>query len=270
MRHTDKKMDKASITNYIESMNKLYKPSTTKRKCAAIKSYFSFLEYEELIDQNPFNKVRLKIQDENRLPRIFSLTILEKLLHTTHERVDKARSNARAKFFTLRNAALLEMLFYTGLRVSELCNVKTNDIDIANGQLLVMGKGAKERVISVTNRTVLDTITKYIDARDAISFRTNFLFLNRLGNRISEQSVRTIITDIARSSGVELHITPHMFRHSIATYLLDAGVDCRQIQKILGHSSIKTTERYTHVSLAMQKSVLLQKHPRNKIMTHES
>lgn len=128
-----------------------------------------------------------------------------------------------------------------------------------------MGKGARERVLYISNMKVQKILDEFIYKRRYIYKNTDFLFINRNGNRLSEQSVRRIIKMIAQKSGISQNITPHMFRHTLATSLLDNGVDCRCIQKILGHSSIKTTERYTHVSLEMQKNILFQKHPRNKL-----
>ena len=256
---------KKTIECYISRLNTRSKPSTVKRKTAVIKSYFKYLEYEEIIDTNPFTKIQIKMKEEYILPKIFSTHVLEKLLTTAHEQIANCDTNRTKHFTSLSAAMIVELLFVTGLRVSELCNLEIQNVDLENSILLIRGKGAKERMLYIANDHVKNIIRKYIDKRLAIGNKTTFIFVNRLGNRLSEQSVRNIVTSMARQAGIQQHITPHMFRHTLATYLLDGGVDCRQIQKILGHSSIKTTERYTHVSLEMQKAVLIQKHPRNKL-----
>lgn len=256
---------KEIIERHISRLNINSKASTLKRKVAVIKSYFKYLEYEEIIDANPFIKIQIKIQDEYRLPKIFSITILEKILITAHKRLLACDSNKPKYFELLLSAAIVELLFATGMRVSELCNLEIQNVDLENGNLLIMGKGSKERRLYIANKHVQNIMHRYLGKRLSMNNKEKFVFINRLGNRLSEQSVRNIVASMAQQAGVQQHITPHMFRHTLATSLLDGGVDCRQIQKILGHSSIKTTERYTHVSLEMQKAVLIQKHPRNRL-----
>ena len=256
---------KEIIERYIAKLNTSSKPSTLKRKIAVLKSYFKYLEYEEIIAASPFSKMKIKIQEEHRLPKIFSMNILEKLLRAAYGRILTCDSVNKNHFTSLITAAIVELLFATGMRVSELCNLELKNVDLENGNLLIFGKGAKERMLYIANKHVQEIMRKYLDKRLKVENETKYVFINRLGNRLSEQSVRNIIASIAQQAGIQQHITPHMFRHTLATYLLDGGVDCRQIQKILGHSSIKITERYTSVSLEMQKAALIQKHPRNKL-----
>jgi len=254
------------IEEYISMLNKNLKASTTKRKCAVLKSYFKYLEHEGVIDTNIFTKIQIKIQEEHRLPRTFSINTFQRMLTTAHERMLSCNSNKSTHFTSLSAVTIIELLFSTGMRVSELCNLEMHNVDLDSGSLRIMGKGAKERIIYIANDYVKNILHIFFEKRLVKNSKTNFVFVNRLGCRLSEQSIRNIINGIAEQSGVRQHITPHMFRHTLATSLLDSGVDCRHIQKILGHSSIKTTERYTHVSLEVQKSVLIHKHPRNQVM----
>lgn len=255
--------DSDAIEIYFGSAGQMYKPSTLKRKYAAVKAYFNFLEYKGILTINPFTKLRLRIQEETILPKIFSLDILNLLLKTAFFHLGAVELNTAHYFYRLNNLTVLELLFSTGIRVSELCNLKIHDVNLSDNNVLIMGKGAKERVICISNYEVLKTIKLYMKHRIAFEHSSDYMFINRRGNRLSEQSVRAIIKKTLKEAGINIRITPHMFRHTLATSLLDRGVDCRHIQKILGHSSIKTTERYTHVSMEMQKVILTQKHPRN-------
>lgn len=256
---------KQIIKAYFSNLDINLKPSTIKRKYATLKAYFKYLELEDIIDKNPFSNIQIKINEEQKLPKIFSMNIFESMLRTAYSILSSC-DKYNANYFTYETTVLvIELLFSTGMRVSELCNLKITNINIEDGRILIMGKGARERVLYISNMKVQKILDEFIYKRRYIYKNTDFLFINRNGNRLSEQSVRRIIKMIAQKSGISQNITPHMFRHTLATSLLDNGVDCRCIQKILGHSSIKTTERYTHVSLEMQKNILFQKHPRNKL-----
>lgn len=262
-------LNKNAIEEYFGGLSSRYKSSTFRRKYAAVKAYFNYLEYKNVIYDNPFSKIRLRMQPEIILPRIFSIDTLRIMLETAHRELEITDIGTFAYTAKLRSATVLELLFLTGARVSELCNLRLHDIDMASGNISIMGKGAKERRICIPNGEVLNILKMYLTCRTQRPSALDYVFINRLGNRLSEQSVRTIIRKTLKEAGVDMHITPHMFRHTLATSLLDRGVDCRHIQKILGHSSIKTTERYTHVSLEMQKTILTQKHPRNMLILTE-
>lgn len=256
---------RSTIENYIEYLSKQFKVASIKRKFASIKTYFSYLEYMEFINKNPFDKIKLRLQEESTLPKTFHLDTLEKLLSESYKNSNDFSLSDYQKFVSSRNTAILELLFSTGIRVSELCNLTINNIDLYNQQILINGKGSKERILYLSSDEVITSLTKYLNSRNIINTNCNNFFINKNKKRLSEQSVRTIISNISKNAGLSTHITPHMFRHTLATTLLDRGVDCRYIQSILGHSSIKTTERYTHVSLKMQKNVLLNKHPRHTL-----
>ncbi len=253
------------IEEYITLLGIKYKPATIKRKYAAIRAYFQFLEYSELVNFNPFSKIKIKIQEAFYLPRLFPLSALESILNIAYTDKVTERVTELRGFEKTRDVAVLELLFSTGMRVSELCGLKYADVDLANQQLKIMGKGSKERILCLANSDVIKILKEYVDLRVEFQTEEGYFFINRRYRRLSEQSVRTIIQNYVKRAGIEQHITPHMFRHTFATSLLDEGVDCRYIQQILGHSSIKTTERYTHVSLQMQKKVLSLKHPRNTL-----
>ena len=166
---------------------------------------------------------------------------------------------------SLREIAVMEMLFATGARVSEICSLTPNAVDLPNHTIKIFGKGSKERIIQIENADVLKILAKYYAAFEKDIQDCGWFFVNKLHKRLSEQSVRELVNKYAELAESSIHITPHMFRHSFATLLLEEDVDIRYIQKLLGHSSITTTQVYTHVSLAKQKEILSVKHPRNKI-----
>ena len=149
------------------------------------------------------------------------------------------------------------------MRISELCSLKSEQFDFNDYIIKIYGKGSKERLIQICNSNVQRIIDEYISSIDTDG--NDFFFINRLHNRLSEQSVRYMINDYAEHAQISQHITPHMFRHSFATLLLEEDVDIRYIQQMLGHSSISTTQIYTHTSIKKQRLILATKHPRNKM-----
>jgi len=158
---------------------------------------------------------------------------------------------------------VVELLFATGIRISELCSLKPTDIDFESNSILIYGKGAKERILQIGNPEVLSALLLYQETFKTDIEICGYFFVNRLQQKLSDQSVRFMINRYAKLANIEQHLTPHMFRHSFATLLLEQDVDIRYIQRILGHSSISTTEIYTHVSNVKQKDILFNKHPRN-------
>lgn len=151
------------------------------------------------------------------------------------------------------------------MRISELCSLKLSDIDLKNKTVLIYGKGAKERMLQIENPEVISALILYQQTFKEDIDSCGYFFVNKLRRKLSDQSVRFMINHYAKLAGIEQHITPHMFRHSFATLLLEQDVDIRYIQRMLGHSSISTTEIYTHVSNTKQKDILIHKHPRNLI-----
>ena len=163
----------------------------------------------------------------------------------------------------VRDIAVIGLLFASGMRISELCILKQNNIDLKNRTVLIYGKGSKEHIVQIGNDDVLKSISTYIDNFRSELDNTDYLFVNRLKERLSEQSVRNMINKYVDLAGIQMHITPHMFRHSFATLLLEADVDIRYIQNMLGHSSINTTQIYTSISTHKQKEIFESRHSRN-------
>ena len=159
--------------------------------------------------------------------------------------------------------AIIEILFSTGIRISELCNLKKSDVNLYDGSILIFGKGSKERIIQIGSTDVLQLLVTYKGVFSQEIEKANRFFVNPNATPLSDQAVRRMLKKYSALCGITLHITPHMFRHTFATSLLEADVDIRYIQEMLGHSSINVTEIYTHVALSKQKDILQSKHPRH-------
>lgn len=261
---SDLELTREGLMKYISDLHQRYKPRTVKRKIASVKAFCSYLEYEELMRENPFSRLRLKLNPPLILPRTIPLPVIEAVLTAAYQAREETRTSEQQKS-VLRDIAVLELLFATGVRVSELCALQYADVRLEEGEIKIYGKGAKERFVQIANQDVLNALCHYRENyRDAIE-QAGAFFVNRSRRPLSTQSVRAIVNKYCKLAGVESHITPHMFRHSFATLLLDEGVDIRYIQQLLGHSSIVTTQIYTHVTGKKQRDILSEKHPRNKI-----
>ena len=255
--------DKETLNSYLLYLHRMYKQKTVKRKIASVKALFHYLEEEEIIEINPFHKVKTKFKEEVVLPKIIPRDIIEQLLnHLYKERSIKEYSEWRKKII-LRDIAVVETLFSTGLRISELCHLQNKYVDLKNGVLCIQGKGGKERYLQIGNNDVLSILNAYKKYFEDEIKKQGYFFVNRYGNALSEQSARSMIHKYAGEIQADINITPHMFRHTFATSLLEADVDIRYIQEMLGHSSIHITEIYTHVAMSKQRAILTTRHPRN-------
>ena len=250
------------LNNYISNLHQQYQPKSIKRKIASIKAFFQYLTYEEISEDNPFNKINVRFREPKRLPRTIPFAVIEAFMTTMYKELQLAKTTFQRNYI-LRDIAAMELLFATGIRISELCSLDLKDVDLSSQKILIWGKGAKERVLQISNPDVLNILHEYYTIFQNDISSAGWFFINRLHTRFSEESMRAMIRKYTKQSNILLHMTPHMFRHSVATLLLDDGVDIRYIQQILGHSSITTTQIYTHVSLAKQHSILLNHHPRN-------
>lgn len=246
---------------FIGTLHRTFKPKTAKRKIASLKAFFHYLEYKDLIEANPFNKIHTRFREPITLPKVIPLHTIETFLATMYAQRERVADDGQKKKI-LRDIAVIEVLFSTGMRISELCSLRPGDVDLQDGVILISGKGAKERKIQIGSRDVLLVLRDYEQKFRFEIGNCQFFFVNRVGKRLSEQSVREMINKYCSMAAIQMHITPHMFRHSFATFLLESDVDIRYIQEMLGHSSINVTEIYTHVALAKQKDILRTKHPR--------
>ena len=252
-----------TLENYIAQLHQKYKPKTAKRKIASLKALFHYCEYKEIIDKNPFNKVQIKFREPVILPKTIPLYTLETFLSTIYKQRSIAKTDYQ-KRNALRDIAVAEILFATGMRISELCSLGINDIDLRDRSILIYGKGAKQRRIQIGNDDVIKILYEYKKEFLLEMQKCGHFFANQAGRALTDQTVRRMINKYTSLAAIELHITPHMFRHTFATSLLEADVDIRYIQEMLGHSSINITEIYTQVAMSKQRDILTTKHPRKQ------
>jgi integrase/recombinase XerC len=229
---------------------------TVARKISCLRSFYKFLMRESFIEQNPFMMTSLP-KKEKHLPKFLYEEELTKLFNATDITTPLGQ----------RDQAILELLYATGMRVSECCRLNIEDIDFSIGTVLVFGKGRKERYLPVGS-FALEALQYYIkDGREKklsqSSSKTNALFLNYRGGRLSERSVRTILKKIIEKTALNIHISPHVLRHTFATHLLNEGADLRSVQELLGHANLSTTQIYTHVSKDRLREVYMNHHPRS-------
>ncbi|RXK03603.1 tyrosine-type recombinase/integrase [Halarcobacter bivalviorum] len=260
-------VDKVLLKEYIRYLYSFnLKPKSIKRKVAVLKAFFNYLEFEEIIEINPFRKMRISIKEDNNLPKIIEMKNIKKLLRYVYCSKNNFASKESFSYKSIiRDIAVLELLFSTGLRVSEVSNLKITDIDLFSGYIKVMGKGNKERTIHVCEQESKNILKEYFSLFKSDIENKKYFFINRLGRRFSEQSITLMIRKYQNKAKVNQHLTPHMFRHSFATMLLEEGVDIRYIQGMLGHASISTTQIYTHINNKKQKKILSSKHPRRNL-----
>ena len=249
------------LENFITSLHQKYQPKTVKRKIASLKAFFHYLEFKEIIDKNPFNKIQIKFREPVILPKTIPLSTVENFLSIIYRERKQANTDYQ-KRNALRDIAAMELLFATGMRISELCSLGKDDIRFEDGTVLIYGKGSKERRIQIGNYDVLQILKEYKQEYQKEIENCQHFFANQTGRSLSDQAVRRLINKYTSLAAIDLHITPHMFRHTFATSLLEADVDIRYIQEMLGHSSITVTEIYTHVAVSKQRDILVTKHPR--------
>lgn len=244
-----------TIKDFIAYLHKTYKPKTVKRKIASLKAFTTYLEESEIIACNPFSKIHTRFREPVQLPKTIPLTEIEKLLSALYDSHHHAKSDYSRRT-SLQAIAVIELLFATGIRISELCSIHIGDIDLVHRRVKINGKGKKERILYIGNESCLMALYEYQD-EFAKEIKATGLFLP-----VSDQVVRRMIRKHCKLAGIDQRITPHMFRHTFASCLLEAGVDIRYIQDFLGHSSISITEIYTHTTLRKQNEILSTLHPR--------
>lgn len=238
-------ISKEILKDYIESIAQRYAARTCKRKIACMKAFFNHLEYEDIIPANPFRKIKFKIKEPRSLPKTMCRDEVKKQFRYVYMQLHDAHTIYQ-EFYAWRNVACYELLFSTGMRVGELCNLNRNNIDFEDGSIRICGKGNKERIVYITSADAIKALKHYDKLREQ---RANsiYFFIDWKGTRLKEDAIRRTIKDIAQFT-LHKKVTPHMFRHTFATMMLENFVDIRFIQEILGHSSVKTTQIYLHVS----------------------
>lgn len=247
-----KDIEYKDILDYINYLKEDHKSTSINRNLSCLRSYYDFLIRNSKIKNNPFNIIH-SMKKEKKLPEYFKY----------NEYVELVNGIDTSDNLGIRNKCIFEVLLCTGCRVNELVNIKLNDIDINNQEIRVLGKGNKERIVYLGSYAV-NSLNDYLSIRSNIlkNKNCNYLFLNHIGNKLTTRGIRDIIDKILLKSSANLKITPHTFRHSFATMLLNEGCDLKSVQELLGHVSLSTTSIYTHVSNEELKRVYLHTNPR--------
>lgn len=239
------------VLDFISYIKDNHKSTSINRCLSSLRSYYNYLLKENIVDTNPFKLVN-SMKKEKKLPEYFKY----------NEYVELVNSIDINSNLGIRNRCIFEVLLCTGCRCSELVNIKLCDIDLDNREIKVLGKGNKERIVYLGSYAI-DSLNMYLSVRDELSKKDNkYLFVNHLGNKLTTRGIRDIIDKILLKSSLNLKITPHTFRHSFATMLLNEGCDLKSVQELLGHVSLSTTSIYTHVSNEELKRVYLHTNPR--------
>jgi site-specific recombinase XerD len=222
------------------------------RKLSSLKTFFTYLEDNNEISHNPAEMVKPPKQDQ-KLPRIENSEDISKMM-------EEDFISTKMK---LRNSTIIEVLYGSGMRVSELRNLLLENINLESGEIKVKGKGNKERIVLIGEKAV-NSIKKYLDFERKTTSNTNYLFLNKFGNPISTRSIQRIVKKYSQIAGLHEDFHTHTLRHSFATHMLDGGADIKVVQELLGHSSPTTTQIYTHISKEKIKEIYNSSHPRSK------
>ena len=226
--------------------------TSIRRKISSLKGFYKYLCREGKVEDNPFSYVTLP-KKEKKLPQYLNYNEMIEIFDV----IDTTTLSG------LRNRLIMELLYATGIRVSELVNIKINDIDINNRSINVVGKGDKERIVFF-NKIVKELIKKYLNESSEIR-KCDYLILNQHGKRITTRGIRLIMNKVIDETSIIKHVHPHILRHTFATHLLNNGCDLLTVQELLGHASISTTGIYTHVTTEHIKDVYYHTHPRSKL-----
>jgi integrase/recombinase XerC len=268
-----KSPDRYAARRFLASFQKAgLAPATASRKMSSLRSFFRFMVREELVKDNPFAALR-QPKPRRRLPKVLDPAEVLRLIEAPSRIRERERGGQKAgtserfaEYAAVRDTAILELFYSTGMRIAELCGLTDARIDLLSGSALVRGKGKKERLCPV-GRPAAAALRKALDARDAFlaglaGRRAKSLFCNKNGGALSPRSVERSLKKYLSEAGLDATLTPHALRHSFATHMLDAGADLRSVQELLGHASLSTTQIYTHVSVERLKEEYGKAHPR--------
>lgn len=261
---------RSTMREYLVHLNTKYSVSSVRRKLAALRAWSNWMCREGYIQVSPFKDLDISIRKPIILPRVIGPADLRLLMDPGDSRIPICKATECRDVRDMRDQAVLEMLIATGARVSEVCSLDIESVDMDAHTVRIHGKGSKERIVYLGSVHTIEALEGYLTIRLSPEERGNAgegeehaLFLNSSHKRLGEQGVRSIIKRRAKEAGVHSHITPHMFRHTFATALLEQDVDIRYIQQLLGHSSIRTTERYTHTTSTKLRKILEERNPRD-------
>jgi integrase/recombinase XerD len=254
--------------------DKLLCDSSIRRKIAVVRRFFKFLEQRDILSGNPFRKATFSFRQRATIPHVLNREEVNAIFRAVNDRPglfdlqgSTRDEGLQKKFISIRDNAIVELLFYTGARVGEITKLDLTDCDLQKPCVTIDGKGRRDRVVPLDCPAVLGALNLYLSARPRVGCSEAALFLSVRGTRLSVFAVERRISIYGMKAHLERRITPHVFRHTMATMMLENGADLRAVQEILGHASVRTTQIYTHVSSEHRRRAMIEHHPRNLFWT---
>ena len=233
-----------------------YRDTSIRRKVAALKVFFRYAEERGVVTESPARRLKIKKPVENRIPTVLSAREIRALLDAPKEQVallaasrDGSPGSRNRYFCAVRDNVILELLFSTGIRIGELVAVNVTDVDLTQQQIHITGRATRERVVHITSEAVINALMAYIELRSERQLSTQALFVGRSGTRLTIYSIENIFKKHVRLAEIKRHVTPHSLRHTMAAMLVSNGTDIREVQEILGHASILSTQVYTKLPI---------------------
>lgn len=251
-----KEMDYKKCTNYLLFLEKKsLKKTSISRRLSSLRTFYKFLVLNSILETNPFNLVSSP-KKEKRMPKFINYSSIDEIFKVPNIKTKEGQ----------REKVILEVLYGSGIRVSELVNIKLKDIDFDNKNILIFGKGSKERLVSF-GEIAYDSMKLFIEngRKEYLEDKNSeYLIVGKNEAKLTTRRIEQIIDDLIKRTSIKMNITPHMFRHTFATHMLDQGADLVAVQELLGHESLSSTEIYTHISNEHLRDVYYKCHPRNR------
>lgn len=238
-----------------------YRDTSIRRKVAALKVFFRYLEEQGIVHESPARKLKIKKPIENRVPTVLSTREVRALLAAPKDQVtelatmrDQSPGGRNRYFCAVRDNVILELLFSTGIRIGELVSLNVVDVDADKRQIQITGRATRGRSVNVTSEAVIDALRQYLELRGERALSTAALFVGRSGTRLTIYSIENIFKKHVRLAEIKRHVTPHALRHTMAAMLVSSGTDIREVQEILGHASILSTQVYTKLPIQKRRT----------------
>ena len=246
------------LEGYLDKMSGgPYRDTSIRRKVAALKVFFRFLEEQGIVGESPARRLKIKKPVENRVPTVLSTREVRALLAAPKEQVtelaslrDQSAGSRNRYFCAVRDNVILELLFSTGIRIGELVALNIGDVDLDKHQIQITGRATRGRLVTLASEVVVEALRQYLELRSERALSTAALFVGRSGTRLTIYSIENIFKKHVRLAEIKRHVTPHSLRHTMAALLVSSGTDIKEVQEILGHASILSTQVYTRLPIA--------------------
>ncbi|MBR4793749.1 MAG: tyrosine-type recombinase/integrase [Bacteroidaceae bacterium] len=251
------------LKQWIASLSN-YRYKTIKRKIASVNALMNYMEEEWEEYNNPLRSLHIRLKPPVRLPVVMTKEEMLRVIDRLDYGIRVAKDDNQ-RFYAIRDKAIIELLFGSGMRIGELCGLRNQDVDLCRGQVRIIGKGNKERIVDICLPVIMQSLKQWVIVRHSSDSPNVGFFTSRICRNLGPQTVRLLVHRLIHDCSIEKNVTPHTFRHTFATLLLEENIDIANIQHILGHSSIATTQIYLHVNPLRQREILTNHHPRSRM-----